>query len=647
MDDVLKTPIKILLVDDKPENILAMETVLENENYEFRKAYSSKEALKILLKEEDFALILMDVNMPEMNGFETAKMIYKREKLSHIPIIFITAYDYSEESLFKGYLSGGVDYICKPVNSELLKIKVQVFIELFKKSRLLSVHEQKLKQINYHLEQGIKERKKVEEELRLRNMQLSEAQKLTHLGSWEWNVLTNKITGSDEIYDIYEMKRLNDFTLEKLLGKIHPADIDRVRTTLADSITGADSFDIHFRYIPSGKQIKYINKKGIIIKNERNEVVKIIGTSQDITDLKKTEEQLRIFNVLERMLNEIYIFSEKNFKVLYANEEALRNLGYDSHLINNCTLFDILKEFKKSSFRKAIAPLLNGTKDKIIMFGSFKRNNGSFYPVEVHLQLLEQNEKKVFLATVLDLTERKRTEQVLTESLKEKEILLKEVHHRVKNNLQIIYSLINLQSNSISDKGVLEIFKVSQNRIKSMALIHEKLYRQNNLSMVNFTEYLNDLVSSLSLSYNIESSEIEFKLNTEQVFLNIDLAVSLGLCVTELITNCFKYAFPDNRKGEICLDLKLIANNKMVISIKDNGIGLPEKFDFKNNDSLGLKLVSSLVEQHHELLGIDQNGSTTFILEIPIKDNIISSSQKFSANTEDQLISTGKLRFQN
>jgi PAS domain S-box-containing protein len=383
--------------------------------------------------------------------------------------------------------------------------------------------------------------------------------------------------------------------------------------------------------------------KGRVIKNEENEVIKMLGTSQDISELKKTEEQLKIFNLFERMLNEIYIFSERNFKVLYANEEALRNLGHTANLINNYTLFDILTDFKKTSFKKTITPLLNGTKDKIITFGSFKRKDGSIYPIELHLQLIEQNEKKVFLATVLDLTERKRTEQVLTASLKEKEILLKEVHHRLKNNLQIIYSLINLQSNSISDKNVLNIFKVSQNRIKSMALIHEKLYMQNNLSMVNFTEYLSDLASSLAYSYSIETSHIEFKLNTQQVLLNIDLAVSLGLCATELITNCFKYAFPERRRGEICLDLNFYGNHKMILSIKDNGIGLPDSFDFRNNDSLGLKLVSSLVEQHHGLLKIDTNGATTFILEIPFKDNMISPSLNFNREMEEKLFPAEKL----
>jgi two-component sensor histidine kinase len=191
---------------------------------------------------------------------------------------------------------------------------------------------------------------------------------------------------------------------------------------------------------------------------------------------------------------------------------------------------------------------------------------------------------------------------------------------------------------------VLDIFKVSQNRIKSMALIHEKLYRQNNLSMVNFTEYLNELVSSLWLSYKGESSEIEFQMNTQQVFLNIDLAVSLGLCLTELITNCFKYAFPGIPKGEICVELKLIENRKMILSVADNGIGLPESFDLKSNDSLGLKLVSSLVEQHHGSMGIEKNGSTNFIIEIPVKDNIISSTLNMGQEFQAPLVAAEKIK---
>src|SRR6267378_6448940 len=147
---------KILLVDDREDNLLSIEAVLEADGYQFFKAYSGSQALKILLTEFDFAMILMDVKMPILNGFETATMIYEREKLRHIPIIFVTANNYGDENVFKGYQAGGIDYIFKPINPDVLRAKVAVFIELYKKNTLLREQEQKLSVINENLESEIK-----------------------------------------------------------------------------------------------------------------------------------------------------------------------------------------------------------------------------------------------------------------------------------------------------------------------------------------------------------------------------------------------------------------------------------------------------------------------------------------------------------
>jgi light-regulated signal transduction histidine kinase (bacteriophytochrome) len=156
---------KILLVDDREDNLFSMETILETEGYLFEKATSGRQALKILLKEFDFALILMDVNMPNLNGFETASLIYEREKLRHIPIIFITANTYGEENVFKGYRMGAVDYIYKPVNPDLLRAKVSVFVDLYKQKHQLIMQEQKLVEINRNLQFEINERKATEEKI--------------------------------------------------------------------------------------------------------------------------------------------------------------------------------------------------------------------------------------------------------------------------------------------------------------------------------------------------------------------------------------------------------------------------------------------------------------------------------------------------
>jgi signal transduction histidine kinase len=164
--------VKILIVDDKENNLISMESLLWEEGYNIVKARSGKEALKILLKDFDFTLILMDVEMPDLNGFETASMIYEREKLKHIPIIFITAHSYGDENLYKGYRTGAVDYIYKPIQPDLLRVKVMVFAELYRKNHLLMAQEQKLIAINRNLEIEIKDRITSEAKINDLNKQL-------------------------------------------------------------------------------------------------------------------------------------------------------------------------------------------------------------------------------------------------------------------------------------------------------------------------------------------------------------------------------------------------------------------------------------------------------------------------------------------
>jgi len=167
-----KSDIKILLVDDREDNLFSIETILEKDNYTIVKAKSGREALKVLLHQQDFSLILMDVQMPELNGFETAAIIYERDKLKNIPIIFITAFSYDEDYIFRGYKTGGVDYIYKPIKPELLRMKVSVFVELYRKNQQLLLHEKKLLAANKSLQKEIDERKTSEEKIRLLNQQL-------------------------------------------------------------------------------------------------------------------------------------------------------------------------------------------------------------------------------------------------------------------------------------------------------------------------------------------------------------------------------------------------------------------------------------------------------------------------------------------
>jgi len=169
---LLKPDAKILVVDDREDNLFSIEAILEKDNYTILKANSGKEALKVLLRQQDFSLILMDVQMPDLNGFETAQIIYERDKLKNIPIIFITAFSHDEDYVFKGYKTGGVDYIYKPINPDLLRMKVSVFVELYRKNQQLLLHEKKLLAANKSLQKEIEERKITEQKIKLLNEQL-------------------------------------------------------------------------------------------------------------------------------------------------------------------------------------------------------------------------------------------------------------------------------------------------------------------------------------------------------------------------------------------------------------------------------------------------------------------------------------------
>jgi PAS domain S-box-containing protein len=192
---------------------------------------------------------------------------------------------------------------------------------------------------------------------------------------------------------------------------------------------------------------------------------------------------------------------------------------------------------------------------------------------------------------------RKEAEARLKASLEEKDVLLKEIHHRVKNNMQVISSLLNLQARKIKDPMVLEAFKESQRRIRSMALIHERLYQSSDLSRIEFSQYLRNLASHLFHSYQVDANRIRVKMETEEVFLNINTAIPCGLIVNELISNALKHAFPDGRSGELEIVLRRAAGGGYVILVRDNGIGLPPGLDIRRTETLGMQIVSTLVGQ--------------------------------------------------
>jgi two-component sensor histidine kinase len=211
-----------------------------------------------------------------------------------------------------------------------------------------------------------------------------------------------------------------------------------------------------------------------------------------------------------------------------------------------------------------------------------------------------------------NIAERRRAEERLTASLREKEVLLQEIHHRVKNNLQVMASLLHLQSRYITDPDVLAMFKESRNRIRTMALVHEKLYQSSDLSQISFFQYIRSLSNYLFRSYGIDPNRIRLRLDMENVCLSIDTAIPCGLIVNEMLSNSLLHAFPDDREGEICVELRPLNSERLVLVVRDNGVGFPPATEDSGTGKLGLQLVHTLTDQLAGTLSVNHNHGTEF-----------------------------------
>lgn len=270
-------------------------------------------------------------------------------------------------------------------------------------------------------------------------------------------------------------------------------------------------------------------------------------------------------------------------------------------------------------------PLIKQSKLVGILYLENRLSDSVFTPEKTEMTGLLTSQAAISLENARLVDEMKRTEEQIKASLKEKEVLLKEIHHRVKNNLQVISSLLNLQAVSIKDEQTLEMFRESRNRIKSMALIHERLYQSKELSRIDFAAYVRHLISDLFYSYGVKSEAITSKIKVDDVFPGVDIVIPLGLIINELASNCLKHAFPSGGKGEIYIslhsgnDLPVVTDNgaaqavnRFTLIVSDNGIGFPENLDFRNTESLGLRLVCTLVDQVGGAIELHSNGGTEF-----------------------------------
>lgn len=440
------------------------------------------------------------------------------------------------------------------------------------------------------------------------------------INSWNWS--------AENIYG---------YSADEIIGKpvsvLVPENHSNEWVKILDDIKKGKKID-HYETIRLKKSGEIINVS--LTVSPIMDMERIIGAStiaRDITErkiaekaLKESEEKFReLFNSANDMIS-LNLMDENGLpgKFIEVNDEGCERLGYTREEFFEMTPRDIVAPEKLVEMPKNAAELANKGYAEYEMVHVTKE--GKKIPVDVNNHIFKMKGKTVALAISRDITERKKTEEALKQSLNEKEMLIKEIHHRVKNNLMVISSLLNLQSKYIKDKESLNIFKESQSRAQSMALIHERLYRSDDMKKINFGEYIETLSNDLYHTYVLDPGHIKLNLDVEDAKIDINTSVPLGLIVNELVSNCMKHAFPadyirgqvndkftssNERSGEIDIRFKKI-DDQFLLNVKDNGIGFPEGLDYENTDSLGLQLVNMLVDQIGGQIELKTENGTEF-----------------------------------
>ncbi len=375
----------------------------------------------------------------------------------------------------------------------------------------------------------------------------------------------------------------------------------------------------------SKNRLIYISANVHFIFDSKNRPIGIEGALRDITERKKAEDELKLSQIrLENAMdladlanweldayNRMFIFNDKFYSMLgtTADNEGGYSMSIEYYVKKYVHPEDaqFIAEGMKKSLDIREPTFGTDFQHRII------RRDGKTRYLAIHIRVIpatESQSARVYGA-VQDITEHKIIEEKLKESLEEKEMLLKEIHHRVKNNLMVISSLLNLQSQYIKDKEALDIFKESQNRAKSMALIHERLYRSTDLKKIDFGDYIHTLATDLFHTYVTDPSRVKLHMDLENVMVDINTTVPLGLIVNELVTNSMKHAFPDGEKGEINIEFHK-QEDEFILLVSDTGVGFPEEIDFRKTDSLGLQLVNNLVMQIDGVITLDMINGTEF-----------------------------------
>ncbi|RPJ79506.1 MAG: PAS domain S-box protein [Alphaproteobacteria bacterium] len=498
--------------------------------------------------------------------------------------------------------------------------------------------EEALKKAHENLEEKVKERteelEKAYASLKESEKGLAEAQEMAQIGNWEWDIATDKAYWSEEMYRIFKRdpQKLAP-SLKEYLNYIHPDDLDYY-CKVNDYTTKVSTSGLDFRIVLANGEERTLHIKSDFIFNDEDIPIQVKGTVQDITELKKSEEKIQnLANVVESSSDAIGTISLDGIITSW-NKGAEQVYGYSTEEILGKPVSILSPSHLKVETKKLSELVQQG--ETIRNYNTTRlRKDGKIIYVSFALSPVLNIHGKLTAISFIsrDITKRKEAEEALNNI----EIARKqEIHHRIKNNLQVISSLLDLQTEkfigkkNIEESQVLEAFKESQDRVIAMALIHEELHKGGEIDKLNFSQYIKELTDNLLLTYRVGNEDISLDMDiNENIFFDMDTAVPLGIIINELVSNSLKHAFTGKDNGEIRIKFhrEECKSTTFTMSVSDNGVGIPENIDIEDLDSLGLQLVTTLVEQLDGELELKRENGTEFTIRFTITEKNNQASE--------------------
>jgi PAS domain S-box-containing protein len=422
---------------------------------------------------------------------------------------------------------------------------------------------------------------------------------------WEMDLVEDSILYNENIYRLFgyrieSVKNVRDWWKKN----IHPEDREKVLVNLRKYLnTDSDRIQMEYRFRSADGDFKHVLDRAYIIRDEQGKPVRLIGAMQDVTREKKEKLWLKLMQSAVKNTSESIVILEgepsdlPGRKILYANQAFEEMTGYKAQQVIGSTLGFLNGSETSEEVRERIRESMSCSKPYETEIINYRNNGKKFWAHVSYAPVLNRDGRcSHWIVVGHDVTNKKRRVQALKESLKEKETLLMEIHHRVKNNLAVVSSMMQLQALQDTDESLQKKLYDSVSRIRTMVTIHEMLYESHSFSNIDLCKNIRKLVSTI-LNTIPANAEIKADYDCDELFLNVNQAIPVSLIVNEVLTNAVKHAFKNRDKGKIDVSLIEYKNGKILLAIKDDGIGLPAEIEEKNNKTLGFQLVDVLSDQ--------------------------------------------------